>query len=208
LKLWHFNWMISLEAIVSTINVAVPRHDRSIIRPEEIAARQTASCFGRAALVGAALLEAGTPPDALSLLISEAHGVRRASGKHWFGHSELVLDTEDQSALVLTARGVALGDLSTTNWQRGVPPQDQEIITGVSSLPTESTALDMSSDAMAYLGGLVDPDILTARERYRAFPFADGIAHYQTTHPAFSAEPLAEIADYAALYAHLTQTGR
>ncbi|HEU4985253.1 MAG TPA: hypothetical protein VFT58_06395 [Nitrososphaera sp.] len=158
-------------------------------------------------MVGAALLLDSRPEASLSLLISESHGAKRRPGKYWFGHAELVVDTGEESALVLTARRVAFGDLQSTNWLPGLRPEEQDVITGLAPRATgfgEDTVTP--SEVMSYLAGIVDADEaeFSARNRYRAYSFAEGVERYQLDHPDLRAGPIVQVADYINLYNRLT----
>lgn len=173
-------------------------HGRGVFDPPTMEATRRSNCFGRQAMIGAALSEALPAADVL-LLIGSHHGMEctSMSGRpiRWLAHAETVVLQSDASYLIDTT---PFQHSDPTIW--GMDELEWEPGDAVALHPARNVAgRDMSESALQRLYG--PPPIRALNHAFDVYPLAEGVAAYQR---GAGATALYSTADYL----HLHQTAQ
>lgn len=187
--------------ITSLVNTHLPEHARGVIEPNEMLHRRASNCFGRLSLIGAGLIERGTPESQLTFLISHTHGVEFGDGRHWFGHAELAIGEPDLTLVDAMKQATHRDLVADTSWADGHEPHD--IVTDYKRA-ARPAAKPVDWDALRGIEELVGPPHIHALQHlFSVHPFADAIKFYQESHPIYSDKPHVTIDDYTHKYRQL-----
>lgn len=188
-----------INRIVDTVNEAFPKYGMGVIAPPEMLATTKANCFGRLAVIGAGLIEEGVPQESIAMLISLNHGEPFATGRHWFGHTVLVV-SEDPVVVIDSAATAIISNSQTSPWSTS--PRDNFPLFAFDAQKAAEPEPTTDLEEIYRLAG--PPHIYKQAPFMSVHEFADGLNRYQTGHLAYHGRQIWSAEDYAATYREIT----
>ncbi|HSD56037.1 MAG TPA: hypothetical protein VLA92_02705 [Candidatus Saccharimonadales bacterium] len=182
-----------LAVITNQVNRNIPEHGRGLIRPNDMLLTGKANCFGRLALIGAALIDNSTPESRIFFLISHTHALPFGDNRHWFGHAALAIDTPEFVLVDAKKHAFHRDLLLSTNWASGHTSEDT--IVDFDKMPKSDEEPINWDDYPGLEKFTGPPHIHAVQHQFSVYSYSDGLATYQASHP-FYYEPYLDMADY------------